>query len=1202
MPKAVAAHSLDAVMDKDHLRFFYLDLCDDPVTRGRVLLFGKVKDKTTDTYHSASIRVDYIAHSIFLRPKSQPEDPFDKTQRREVLKSLSGELRDILEAVRCPEVKITPVVRRVVFDSQAKEGSESIPLNKKELYMKLSFPFTFQLSQASVFLRDSFTHVFGLTTTAQEALLIKRKIQGPGWLAVVNPKLIDKRSDHTAGCALHLSVSSYKDLTPLVDTVTPPPLTLLTLNMKAVRGTGSTYTCVAVSMSGCKNFRVDETQHMQQLQSDQCLLGYVNPDVFKEQSSQQQDAPFNKVFYQLRDFVGALVHAIAAVDADVIIAHEFYGNTMATLIHLLVSCNTGNWACLGRVSTNVYQRLPQNLSKLSVYKQARTLFNGRLILDTYKLAQEALGSRTDYSLKTLMSEMGQGDITNALLTEGVLPSFITIWRTKLKQPRVDNFPALRNMVSHMRTVSKNPRLEPSGQMLTSLMGQAMHTETACVTLLVVKLQLLALTMELACVAGSVWDRSLFCQRAERNEYLLLHKFREEKIIVPSPRSRWQPGGQKGVAKSKDTARDDEENDTEAATFQGGLVLEPVAGYYDTYILYLDFASLYPSIIREFNLCFTTMASVESTRPELSLQADKNVSHPELIASRDRFDASQEETGLLPLLLQSLVERRRKVKTLISAQPHNQCLQTRQRALKLVANSIYGSLGFSFFRFYAPHIAATVTAWGRHILSITKDRVESQLGCTVVYGDTDSLMVNSGLKDEKTDTAKYYMAQDKAKAIVKEINKYHNKLELEVEGIFKKLLLLKKKKYAALKVVDPVRKIYAKELKGIDIVRRDWCGLTKVLGNQLINMIFDQNVEDQDTLGALIVELLTKTRTEMQENKIPLSLFVITRSLTKPLESYSTPKQFPHVMVALEMKRGGAQIHQGLEIPYIICTEARPEEKPTLADRAYHPDVVKAKNLTVDTAWYTDNQIFPPILRLCQFIESLSPFRLKEALGCVSGVEGDGDQQVMAVDAFAAQASNLKELKAELQTALSTEQVPLNHEISCIHCGKLVSLEQVVSTGACILCHKSWGLNDIIKQVNVFVSGLIMKYNRFQIRCTQCQSINSYGGCCRDCGTDRNLSLVLDLKNFEGMIGTMVSCLNRLKAHVTSHNSFLMDLCKFHQSELQLYMNAIEFAEDMLTKNIKALRALTKQEMVDLRPLMISSLPGGSSHTNEVYVE
>ncbi|KAG2457229.1 DPOLA polymerase, partial [Polypterus senegalus] len=362
-----------------------------------------------------------------------------------------------------------------------------------------------------------------------------------------------------------------------------------------------------------------------------------------------------------------------------------------------------------------------------------------------------------------------------------------------------------------------------------------------------------------------------------------------------------------------------------AAYAGGLVLEPKVGFYDKFILLLDFNSLYPSIIQEFNICFTTVERVSAISRKAS-EVDEVDEIPEL-------PDPDLEIGILPKEIKKLVERRRQVKQLMKQPDLNADLylqyDIRQKALKLTANSMYGCLGFSFSRFYAKPLAALVTHKGREVKS--------------------------------------------------EINKLYKLLEIDIDGVFKSLLLLKKKKYAAL-VVEQTgdgRYITKQELKGLDIVRRDWCDLAKECGNYVISQILSDQPRD------IIVENIQRRLIEIGEKvvngSIPLNQFEIHKALTKDPQDYPDKKSLPHVHVALWVNsQGGRKVKAGDTISYVICQDGT---NLSASQRAYALDqLTKQENLRIDNQYYLSQQIHPVVSRICEPIEGIDSVLIATWLG------------------------------------------------------------------------------------------------------------------------------------------------------------------------------------------------------------------------------
>ncbi|XP_078434058.1 DNA polymerase delta subunit 1 [Wolffia australiana] len=412
---------------------------------------------------------------------------------------------------------------------------------------------------------------------------------------------------------------------------------------------------------------------------------------------------------------------------------------------------------------------------------------------------------------------------------------------------------------------------------------------------------------------------------------LLRKARQRNLVIPNI---------KGQGSGQDT-------------FEGATVLEARAGFYEKPIATLDFASLYPSIMMAYNLCYCTLVTPEDAR-KLNLPAEVFNKTP----SGEIFVKPTLQKGILPEILEELLAARKRAKADLkeAKDPFEKAvLDGRQLALKISANSVYGFTGATIGQLPCLEISSSVTSYGRQMIEHTKKLVEEKFttiagyehNAEVIYGDTDSVMVQFGVS---TVEAAMKLGREAAEHISGTFTK---PIKLEFEKVYYPYLLISKKRYAGLFWTRPDN-FDKMDTKGIETVRRDNCLLVKNLVTECLNKI----LIERDVPGA--VQYVKNTIADLLMNRMDLSLLVITKGLTKTGDDYAV--KAAHVELAERMrKRDHATApNVGDRVPYVIIKAAKGAKA---YERSEDPIYVLENNIPIDPQYYLENQLSKPLLRI-----------------------------------------------------------------------------------------------------------------------------------------------------------------------------------------------------------------------------------------------
>ena len=389
-------------------------------------------------------------------------------------------------------------------------------------------------------------------------------------------------------------------------------------------------------------------------------------------------------------------------------------------------------------------------------------------------------------------------------------------------------------------------------------------------------------------------------------------------------------------------------------FIGATVIEPLPGFYEMPIATLDFNSLYPSIMQAHNLCYSTFVN-PNNNGHIDIKGEYGTHE---ISSDVKHVFMTKHKGVLSRILENLLSARASVRAQMkktSCEQHKALLNGRQLAFKVSANSVYGFTGAKLRGKYPlVAIAESTTCQGRNMIDKTKLEVERR-GYRVVYGDTDSVMIDFGIR--KDDPLALQIAFQKGEQLATEITSlFPGQIVLEFEKAYFPWILIAKKRYVGLMYtnINTYDKIDA---KGIELVRRDTSPFTKKVLQEIIDKImFERDIEAAKNV-------LQKYLLQICEGEFDFEDFILSKALRKDYVS----NNLPHLEVVRKIRdRKGDVPQSGDRVPFVIIDTHDRTDK--VWQRAEDPAFVLQHGLNLDLQYYVTNHIQNPVCSLFKAFE------------------------------------------------------------------------------------------------------------------------------------------------------------------------------------------------------------------------------------------
>lgn len=376
-----------------------------------------------------------------------------------------------------------------------------------------------------------------------------------------------------------------------------------------------------------------------------------------------------------------------------------------------------------------------------------------------------------------------------------------------------------------------------------------------------------------------------------------------------------------IEPSIDTAR-------EVSGAAGGTVLDPLAGIYRNVAVF-DFRSLYPSIIRTFNIDPLAYERARARDP-----AEKDAASALILAPNGA--AFTREPGILPALIGEYFSER------LAAIERGD--ERAAYVYKILMNSFYGVLGSPRCRYARTELAGAITSFGKMCLHFARDYFSAR-GMRVLYGDTDSVFVEIPESDAISCEAHAEGLNAELAAFVSTAYRRESYLHIRFEKTYRRFFIPRlrgeeylgdtaargrAKGYAGLRVMDDGSTEV--EIKGMEAARSDYTPFARRIQRELLGILFTTDgVAEAESYIRREAERLFKGERDGE--------LVFKKRLRRDPDSYtaSTP---PHIKVARSLgwtKRRGT-------VEYVMTTRGA--------------EAISLRSSPIDYEWYAKSQLLP----------------------------------------------------------------------------------------------------------------------------------------------------------------------------------------------------------------------------------------------------